>query len=805
MPLAPGTKLGPYEILSPLGAGGMGEVYRAQDTRLGRDVAVKILPKEMSTDALGKQRFQREAKIISGLNHPSICVLHDIGNENGVDYLVMEYVEGETLGARLGRGPLTEEQISRYAIQILDGLDKAHRKGITHRDLKPGNIMLTGDGRAKVLDFGLAKEVEPAEASNNNRDAPTLDFATEYGTPVGTYAYMSPEQALGRQIDPRSDLFSVGVTLYEMATGTRPFKGRTGTELCDAILHQQPVPPSQLNQNISKGLEEIILKCLEKDAELRYQSAAEIAADFRRLKRGESSPKDLVDREHFPGARSKTKMTIWIASAVVTVSLVSGIALWVRHKANLAADARIPQIHSVAVLPLKNLSADSGQEYFADGTTLDLIATLTKINSMGVISWTSVRGYKNTDKSLTEIARELNVDAIIDGSVQRSGDHVKITIELVEARGERNLWAQSYDRELRDILQLQEEVAGTIAREVRVALTPQDRARLSGTRPVDPEAYLLYVQGRSQMQRWTAETWSAARQSFQQAIQKDPNYALAYAGLAETYVTGDDLDPKVGIPLARAAATKALALDGSVSDAHVAAAQLLYIDGWDWNGAEKEFKRAIELNPGGTLAHHLYSHLLLTLGRNQESLKESELYVRLDPLSPAAYDHLGFQYLATGEYDAAIEAYRKPELLDPSWQSSHTSLGDAYRLRGKPQEALLEYERAAAVDKTNPKILKALHEAFEKEGWEGYWNGILGELLKESKRGYVSPSSLAVIYARLGNKENAFLYLEKAYANHDYGLSGIKFDRDLYFLHSDPRYADLLKRMGLPEPPKGTS
>jgi eukaryotic-like serine/threonine-protein kinase len=795
MPLAPGTKLGPYEIVSPLGAGGMGEVYRAQDTRLERDVAVKILPKELSADPARKQRFQLEAKIISGLNHPNICVLHDVGNQDGVDYLVMECVEGETLAKRLARGPLPLEQIPGYAIQILEGLDAAHRKGISHRDLKPGNIMLVSDGRAKVLDFGLAKQHEQAKGSGAGGEH-TLDFATEYANPAGTYAYMSPEQALGRQIDARSDLFSFGTTLYEMATGMRPFGGKNPTEACDAILHRQPVAPRQFNQNISEGLQEIILKCLEKDPGLRYQTAAEIAADLRRLMRDGASYQDRgVTRLSLLDAKPSNKKAMWAATAAIALSLALGMVLWLRH--NASARTSVQEIHSLAVLPLKNLSADPDQEYFADGTTLDLITTLTKISNLNVISWTSVRGYKNTTKSSPEIAKELNADAVIDGSVERSGDHVKITINLVEARGDHNLWAHSYDRELRDILLLQEEVAGTVAREISVALTPQDRARLSGTRSVDPEAYVLYTQGRSLMQRWTPETWSAARVSFQQAIQKDPNYAPAYAGLAESYVTGDYLDPKVSAPLARAAAAKALTLDDTVSDAHVATAQLLYQEDWDWKGAEREFKRAIQLNPGDTLAHHLYAHLLLTMGRNQESLKESELYVRLDPLSPAAYDHLGFQYLAMGQYDLAIEASKKPQLLDPTWQSSHQQLGDAYRLRGMPQEALSEYERALAGDKTDRATVKALRTAFKKDGWKGYWNTNLNELIRGTNRGYVSRYSVAVLYARLGDKQNAFRYLEEAYANHEDRLTGIQFDRDLDVLHSDPGYEALLKKMGL--------
>jgi serine/threonine protein kinase/tetratricopeptide (TPR) repeat protein len=793
MPLVAGDKLGPYEIVAPLGAGGMGEVYRARDIRLDRIVAIKILPGHLGDNAHSRERFEREAHALASINHPDICAIYDVGHQDGIEYLVMEYVEGETLTVRLRRSSIPVEQVLQYAIEIADALDQAHRKGITHRDLKPGNIMLTSAGRAKVLDFGLANRACLVESGSEVDQVSTVAFITLPGTPLGTLGYMSPEQALGKQVDTRTDLFSFGITLYEMATGKRPFQGKTATAICDAILHERPVPPRQLNGEIAEKLQETILKCLEKDPKLRYQTAAEIGADLRRLQRdGDSSRSASINRRLPPGSVAKLGRRAVIGALAVV--LVLAIAFRVRR----FSAGRTPEIHSLAVLPLKNLSGDPNQEYFADGTTLDLITTLTKIGNLRVISWASVRGYKNTTKSLLKIARELNADGVIDGSVERDGDHVKITIQLVQAEGDRNVWARSYDRELRDILRLQEEVAGTIAQEIRLALTPQDRARLSGNRSVDPEAYLLYSQGRSLMQHWTPDTWRAARGSFHRAIEKDPNYAAAYAGLAETYITGDNLDPKISFPLARIAAAKAIALDDTVSDAHVATALVKYQGDWDWKGGEADFKRAIELNPGDTLAHHLYSHLLLALGRYPQSLEESELYVRLDPVSPAAYDHLGFHYLAAGRYAQAIEAYRKTQLVDPTWQSSHQSLGDAYRHQGMSQEAIAEYELAMAADKTDPKVVMALRQAFELEGWKGYWRKQLNKLSEKPAHEYVSPYRIAVHYALIDDKENAFRYLEKAYANHDDSLTFIKSDHDVDSLHADPGYTALLRKMGLP-------
>ncbi len=483
--------------------------------------------------------------------------------------------------------------------------------------------------------------------------------------------------------------------------------------------------------------------------------------------------------------------------AVLAVVLLWGWEKWRTRVPALQAPAHIT---SLAVLPLENLSGDSSQEFFADGMTDELITDLASISSLRVISRTSTAHYKGTKKTIPEIARELSVDAVVEGSVGLSGNKVRIRAQLVRAAPEEHLWAESYERDLPDVLALQRDVAKAIAHEIKVKLTPEEKARLANARPVDPEAYRLYVRGRLSFENWTPAAVSLARKNFQEAIAKDPNYALAYAGLADTYVFGNpNLDPKVAIPLARAGALKALELDEALSDAHAALAQVKFLGDWDWAGAEKEFRRAIDLNPGDTLAHHMYSHFVLYMGRNEESLKESELYLRLDPLSVAANNHLGYYYLATGQYDLAIEQEHKTLQIDPNYHDAIHFLAEAYRHKGMPQEALAQYEKRMALDGASPDLIRSLRRAYQAEGWKGYYRKLLDRLLERAKREYVVPSDIADCYALVGNKEQAFRYLDKAYAERDIWITWIKVEHDYDVLHSDPRYADLLRRMGLPQ------
>jgi TolB-like protein/DNA-binding winged helix-turn-helix (wHTH) protein/Tfp pilus assembly protein PilF len=483
-----------------------------------------------------------------------------------------------------------------------------------------------------------------------------------------------------------------------------------------------------------------------------------------------------------------------VALALVTVLL--GISVWAWNRWRAPGSAHIT---SLAVLPLENLSGDSSQEFFADGMTDELITDLASISSLRVISRTSTAHYKGTKKTIPEIARELNVDAVVEGSVGLSRNKVRIRAQLVRAAPEEHLWADSYERDLPDVLALQRDVAKAIANQIKIKLTPEEGARLARVGPVDPEAYRLYVRGRLSFENWTPGAVLLARKNFQEAIAKDPNYALAYAGLADTYVFGSaPTDPKVGIPLARAAALKALELDDTLSDAHAALAQVKFLGDWDWGGAEKEFRRAIDLNPGDTLAHHMYSHFVLYIGRNEESLKESELYLRLDPLSVAANNHLGYYYLATGQYDLAIEQEQKTLRIDSSYHDAILFLGEAYRHKGMPQEALAQYEKLRTLEGASPDWIKSSRTAYQTKGWKGYWQKALDRDLERSNREYVSPYFIADDYALVGDKAQAFRYLDKAYAERSIWLTAIKAEHDFDVLRSDPRYAVLLRQMGLP-------
>lgn len=779
-------RLGHYRILERIGAGGMGEVYRACDERLEREVAVKVLPRGMLNDESLRKRLRKEAQILSKLSHPNIEILFDFNHQDLVEFLVVEYVAGITLSDVLSNGPLAEKEVARLGVQLANGLAAAHAHKIIHRDLKADNLRLTSDGRLKILDFGIAKLLKEALSDT------TTDSTTGHGKIIGTLPYMAPEQVRGERADARSDIYSAGAVLYEMATGKRPFRDETAPRLVDAILHMPPVTPRAVNARISPEMERIILKCLQKEPENRYQSAQELEVDLRQLTTSSSSitvpPPGFV------------KMWPWVAIPTVLLILGIAIALLALNLAGwrdrVLGRASTPKIESLAVLPLENLSGDPSQDYFADGMTEALITNLAQIKALRVISRTSVMAYKGAKKPLPQIAQELRVDAVVEGAVQRSGNSVTINAQLIQASTDRHLWAQSYEQNIRNILSLQNAVAREIADEVQIRLTQQERARLTGTHAVNPEAYDNYLKGRFY---WNKRGPEAARSLFyfQQAVAADPNYAPGYAGLADYYWAADDLRPEERIPKAREYAIKALQIDDTLAEAHTAFAVVKFYGDWDWPAAEHEFNRALQLNPNQADARRMYSVYLSALGRSSDALGEIRQAQELDPLSVSIQRTAGSTFYFARQYDRALEQCRTALVLDSNSAATHDCLGAAYLGKGMHREALIEYEAAVRLSGNAPGLMTGLGRAYALAGKQAQAHKVVAQLQALSRERYVPAFFTAVVYAALGERDHAFLSLENAYAEHSGALIWIKSEPAFDSLRDDQRFQDLLRRLHL--------
>lgn len=802
-----GQTVSHYRILEKLGGGGMGVVYKAEDLRLGRYVSLKFLPEELSKEPQAIERFQREARAASSLNHPHICTIYDVDQYEGQSFIVMEFLEGQTLKHRISGKPIDIERVPEYGHQMADALEAAHAKAIIHRDIKPANIFLTDRGQIKLLDFGLAKLLPERKGANlalqrsGAFGATTQDaHLTSDGVALGTVAYMSPEQVRGEELDERTDLFSLGLVLYEMSTGQRAFTGNTSGVIFDAILNRAPISPVRLNPAIPLQLEQIINKALEKDRELRYRAASDIRADLQRLKRDTDSARALPFSS---GQASRQKLRrqwphfVWAGILVVVLLLLAFNVGSLRDR--LFGGAGQARIESIAVLPFANLSKDPKTEYLSDGITESLINSLSQLPNLAVMSRNTVFRYKGQATDPQKIGQDLHVRAILTGRLIQSGDELLISVNLEDVQNSRQIWGEQYNRKLSSLVSVQQEIAADIYSRLRPRLAGEEKKLLAKRPTENAEAYQLYLQGLFYWNKWTQGDFMKAADFFTQAVQKDPRYALAYAGLADTYSQLGDtgyVPPSEAWPKAKIAATQALDIDDSLAEAHTSLGLVKEHFDWDWTGAEREFKRALELNPNSATAHHWYGDYLANMGRLEEGMRETKKAQELDPLSLIINTTLGWQFYLAGQNEQAVEQLRKVLDIDPKFSPARRILEEVYAHMGKQKEAVAEREKALSLS-GGPELAASIEEDFAKSGYKGVLQGWLEGLTEISKHSYVSPYSIAESYMRMGEKQKAFEWLEKAYEEHDSGLVSLTVEPMFESIRSDPRFKEIVRRMKL--------
>src|SRR6267143_3211288 len=783
-------RLGHYRLLERIGAGGMGEVYRARDERLDRDVAIKILPLNVRDDLRARDRLLEEARSASQLNHSHICTIYEVGEEGSIAFICMEYVAGRSLSAIIPPEGLPTEQVVRYGTQIADALAHAHQRRIVHRDLKPANVMVTLDGVAKVLDFGLATRLRTEEL-----EAVTVSQVKlgESGSLAGTLPYMAPEQLRGDPADARSDIWALGVLLHEMASGDRPFSGRSGFALTSAILRD---PPPPLPDHVPAGLVGVIRRCMLKDPGARYQSAGEVRSALETL---EST---AVSRPALPEARASAGPRMALLTWVIVGLTVLIVVLFTLNigglRERLVHRSTPPAIRSLAVLPLANLSGDTSQDFFADGMTAELIREVSKIAQLRVVSLTSVMSYKGTHTPLPQIARELKVNALLEGSVARSGNQVRIAVGLYDGASERELWSGTFDRNMNDVLAMEDEVGHAIAVRIRLKIAPSSGTRAS----INPEVYDLYLKGRYSLDQGTADDLKLAFVYFRRGIEKNPQYAPLYAGLADAHArlpfyTGTR--PSEAFPEAKEAAAKALQLEPTLAEAHASMAYVMNYYDWDRSGAEQEFKRALELNPNDAATYHAYGRFLASMGRVDEARAELNRAQELDPLSLGIQSNAGIVSYFARQYEDALQQLQKVLALDPKFPVPHWGIGMCYEQLKKYPEALAQFQKGIELSGRGANGIASLAHAHGLAGQRAEAQKILVELTDRSKTKFVSSYQFAVIYLGLGQNERAFAALEEAYRERSTLLGYLKMDPRFDPLRSDPRFQGLLSRIHLPE------
>jgi serine/threonine-protein kinase len=787
MGLSAGSQLGRYSILSELGKGGMGEVYRAIDTSLNRNVAIKVLPEHMVKDPDALRRFEREAKALAALSHPSILTIFDVGNDQGISYVVMELLEGKTLREHFKASHLSYQEKIRIAVMIVEGLSAAHSKGVVHRDLKPENIFVTSNGKIKILDFGLAR-VTAFLPSQGLTDAPTRPQEVESITVSGTVPYMSPEQISGKSVDSRSDIFSFGCVLYEMLTGSRPFSRDSQAETIAAILKENPPPLCEKAKDIPQELERIVLHCLEKNPGDRFQSTNDLMFALNHLSDDSAILKSTAPMERVRSHSMNTRAVITILAVLAAI-----VCIYLFTRPEKAID-------SLAILPFVNVSGNPDMEYLGDGITESLINNLSQLPSLRVMARTTVFTYKGRSVDPRQVGQEMNVRAVLTGKLNRIGDTLVIQGELVDASDGSQLWGDQYSEKFTDILTLQGTISKQIAEKLRHKLTGEEEKLLTKQYTANADAYQLYLKGLYFGNKRSPEGLLKSMEYYQQAIDIDPNYALAYAGLAvstSSQVMVSDAAPKECFPKAKEAALKALQIDDSLPEAH---AIMIYAKShydWDWPGTEREFKRTMQLNSNLPQAHAWYAGYLAKMKRHNEAIAEIKRAQELDPLSLYFNLLVGLGYYRARQYDQALEQYKKTLEMDPTYYPIRIRLAEVYREKGMYQQALDELSKGNEASGHYSESLAMTGYIYAITGRHEEAQKMIDKLKDRSSHRYVSPYHIAVVYSGLGEKDLAFEWLEKAYLDRSMLLSFINITPLFDNLRSDPRFANLLQKLKL--------